>query len=206
MKNKNCVFPFQYLDGSVHYECTDIEHHRLWCATEVDSEGKIIEENDKWGNCGSCDIVFDRSIATITFTTTTTNTTKTTTKAAIANKSPITSKVTNLFQSSTVTRLFSIIPKANHKEICGRRFAGQPRIMGGELFGGISTYGEWPWQVTIRFFNIPNKIILVHCFKNYFTLLWNEIVIQLKFSDKATKISNLILTLISKVKTKGHPR
>jgi hypothetical protein len=171
VENKNCVFPFEYLDGSVHYECTDIEHHRLWCATEVDSEGKIIEENDKWGNCGSCDVVFDRSIATITFTTTTTNTTKTTTKAAIATKSPITTKVTNLFQSSTVTRLFSIIPNASHKEICGRRFAGQPRIMGGELFGGISTYGEWPWQVKIRYFNIPiwlnfSEIISPHCGMN----------------------------------------
>ena len=34
-------------------------------------------------------------------------------------------------------------PKANHKDICGRRFVRQARIVG----GGIASYGEWPWQV-----------------------------------------------------------
>ena len=34
-------------------------------------------------------------------------------------------------------------PKAQHKDICGRRFVRQARIVG----GGIASYGEWPWQV-----------------------------------------------------------
>ena len=34
-------------------------------------------------------------------------------------------------------------PKAQHKDICGRRFVRQGRIVG----GGIASYGEWPWQV-----------------------------------------------------------
>ena len=37
-------------------------------------------------------------------------------------------------------------PKANHKDICGRRFVRQARIVG----GGIASYGEWPWQVHIK--------------------------------------------------------
>lgn len=37
-------------------------------------------------------------------------------------------------------------PKANHKDICGRRFVRQARIVG----GGIASYGEWPWQVSLR--------------------------------------------------------
>ena len=37
-------------------------------------------------------------------------------------------------------------PKANHKDICGRRFVRQARIVG----GGIASYGEWPWQVLIH--------------------------------------------------------
>ncbi len=38
-------------------------------------------------------------------------------------------------------------PRANYKDICGRRFIRQSRIVG----GGVSNYGEWPWQVSIKF-------------------------------------------------------
>jgi hypothetical protein len=37
----------------------------------------------------------------------------------------------------------TLSPNANHKDICGRRFVRQKRIVG----GGIADYGEWPWQV-----------------------------------------------------------
>ena len=49
-----------------------------------------------------------------------------------------------------MSKIFSLIPNAKHKEICGRRFNGEPRIVGGEIFGGIASYGEWPWQVNNR--------------------------------------------------------
>ena len=49
-----------------------------------------------------------------------------------------------------MSKIFSLIPNAKHKEICGRRFNGEPRIVGGEIFGGIASYGEWPWQVNSR--------------------------------------------------------
>lgn len=37
-------------------------------------------------------------------------------------------------------------PRANYKDICGRRFIRQARVVG----GGVSSYGEWPWQVSLR--------------------------------------------------------
>ena len=37
-------------------------------------------------------------------------------------------------------------PKAHYKDICGRRFVRQGRIVG----GGLADYGEWPWQVSLR--------------------------------------------------------
>ena len=36
----------------------------------------------------------------------------------------------------------TLSPNAHHKDICGRRFVRQKRIVG----GGIADYGEWPWQ------------------------------------------------------------
>ena len=38
----------------------------------------------------------------------------------------------------------TLSPNAHHKDICGRRFVRQKRIVG----GGIADYGEWPWQVS----------------------------------------------------------
>lgn len=40
----------------------------------------------------------------------------------------------------------TLSPNAHHKDICGRRFVRQKRIVG----GGIADYGEWPWQVSLR--------------------------------------------------------
>ena len=44
---KPCHFPFTY--NGIKYEgCTDIDHDRLWCSTEVDENG---DYNGKWGDC-----------------------------------------------------------------------------------------------------------------------------------------------------------
>jgi secreted trypsin-like serine protease len=37
-------------------------------------------------------------------------------------------------------------PNANHKQICGRKFVRQGRIVG----GGVASYAEWPWQISLR--------------------------------------------------------
>jgi len=37
-------------------------------------------------------------------------------------------------------------PKAHHSQICGRKFVRKGKIVG----GGVASYGEWPWQVSLR--------------------------------------------------------
>ena len=47
---KPCVFPFRYA-GVEYTECTprDSDTGQPWCATEVDSEGWVVDH--KWGDC-----------------------------------------------------------------------------------------------------------------------------------------------------------
>ena len=73
----------------------------------------------------------------------------------MTEKATSTASSTTMSTPTTMTfnfmnKIFSLIPNAKHKEICGRRFNGEPRIVGGEIFGGIASYGEWPWQVNKR--------------------------------------------------------
>jgi len=37
-------------------------------------------------------------------------------------------------------------PNAHHSQICGRKFVRNGRIVG----GGVASYAEWPWQVSLR--------------------------------------------------------
>merc|ERR1719210_1269858 len=43
-----CVFPFKYNDYTYH-ACTNEGYHTVWCATSVNSEG--VMEDDQWGHC-----------------------------------------------------------------------------------------------------------------------------------------------------------
>jgi len=46
----HCVFPFEY-EGQTYNQCTSVgsENGRAWCATQVDSEGKVVR--NKWEDC-----------------------------------------------------------------------------------------------------------------------------------------------------------
>jgi len=44
-----CIFPFKYKEHDIFYDCTTLDHSRLWCATEVDGHGYYIK--GKWGEC-----------------------------------------------------------------------------------------------------------------------------------------------------------
>ena len=49
-QNNPCVFPFIYKD--ITYKgCTDVDssNGKLWCATEVDSSGEVVD--NKWEDC-----------------------------------------------------------------------------------------------------------------------------------------------------------
>ena len=50
VKNEKCIFPFTY-KGLTHNSCTkaDSENGAYWCATEVQSNGKVV--NGKWEDC-----------------------------------------------------------------------------------------------------------------------------------------------------------
>lgn len=37
-------------------------------------------------------------------------------------------------------------PNSHYSQVCGRKFVRQSRIVG----GGVASYGEWPWQVSLR--------------------------------------------------------
>ena len=45
---KSCIFPFNY-NGTSYSDCTTVGHDQLWCPTQVDIDGNLIEE--QWGNC-----------------------------------------------------------------------------------------------------------------------------------------------------------
>jgi hypothetical protein len=49
-KPEPCVFPFRY-EGQLFNRCTgtDAEDGSVWCATEVDNTGEVIE--GRWGDC-----------------------------------------------------------------------------------------------------------------------------------------------------------
>ncbi len=49
-KPEPCVFPFKY-GGQTFNRCTstDAEAGSVWCATEVDEKGEVID--NRWGNC-----------------------------------------------------------------------------------------------------------------------------------------------------------
>ena len=51
---KKCAFPFTY-KGNTYEKCTEIDHDKFWCSTEVDHNGLHVK--GKWGNCGNeCDL------------------------------------------------------------------------------------------------------------------------------------------------------
>ena len=50
VKKERCIFPFTY-KGLTHNSCTkaDSENGAYWCATEVQSNGEVV--NGKWEDC-----------------------------------------------------------------------------------------------------------------------------------------------------------
>uniref|UniRef100_A0A0K2TYQ2 Uncharacterized protein n=1 Tax=Lepeophtheirus salmonis TaxID=72036 RepID=A0A0K2TYQ2_LEPSM len=52
----------------------------------------------------------------------------------------------DLSQRRQHRRFDTLNPNARYHDVCGRRFVRQSRIVG----GGVSDYGEWPWQVSLR--------------------------------------------------------
>ena len=46
---KPCVFPFTH-DGETFQRCTRRDSDQLWCSTEVDANGAVVD--GKWGYCG----------------------------------------------------------------------------------------------------------------------------------------------------------
>ena len=50
IEGKYCIFPFRY-KGKKYYDCTtdDSENGKAWCATTIDSKGKVVP--GKWGDC-----------------------------------------------------------------------------------------------------------------------------------------------------------
>ncbi len=49
-KPESCVFPFKYA-GQTFDRCTstDAAPGAVWCATEVDEDGVVVD--DRWGDC-----------------------------------------------------------------------------------------------------------------------------------------------------------
>ena len=49
-KPEPCIFPFKY-EGQKFDRCTsvDTEDGSLWCATEVDKDGNVLD--GRWGDC-----------------------------------------------------------------------------------------------------------------------------------------------------------